>query len=53
MLDLEDFVAERGGDIKKVKESQRRRFASEDLADEVLALWEEHRKSMHVLSTIV
>lgn len=47
MLDIADLVAERGGDLKKVKESQRRRFASEEVVDEVLALYEDARKSMY------
>ena len=40
-----DFVAEKGGDPQKIKESQRRRFASEEVVDEVIALYEDHRKS--------
>jgi seryl-tRNA synthetase len=44
MLDVLDFVAERGGDPKKVRESQRRRYASEDAVDEVIGMYEEHRK---------
>lgn len=44
MLDLADFVSERGGDPKKVKESQRRRFAPEEVVDEVIALYEEARR---------
>lgn len=43
MLDLNDFIAERGGDVKKIKESQRKRFASEEAVDEVIALYEEAR----------
>lgn len=46
MLDLNDFIAERGGDPKKIKESQRRRFASEEAVDEVIALYEEARRGM-------
>ncbi|KAL1856094.1 Cytosolic seryl-tRNA synthetase [Paecilomyces lecythidis] len=45
MLDLADFVSERGGDPKKVKESQRRRFAPEEVVDEVIALYEEARRA--------
>lgn len=46
MLDIADLITERGGDPKKVKESQRRRFASEELVDEVIGLYEEARRSM-------
>lgn len=45
MLDIADLIPERGGDPKKVKESQRRRFASEELVDEVVALYEDARRS--------
>jgi hypothetical protein len=50
MLDINDFIAERGGDVKKIKESQRRRHAPEEVVDEVIALFEDHRKcrSSHV-----
>lgn len=43
MLDLADFVAERGGNVNKIKESQRRRFASEADVDTVVTLYEEAR----------
>lgn len=48
MLDLNDFIAERGGDPKKIKESQRRRCAPEEAVDEVIALYEEARKGIFV-----
>lgn len=44
MLDLNDFITERGGDPKKIKESQRKRFAPEEAVDEVIALYEEARR---------
>jgi seryl-tRNA synthetase len=44
MLDLNDFIAERGGNPNKIKESQRKRFAPEEAVDEVIALYEEARK---------
>lgn len=46
MLDLADFIAERGGDPKKIKESQRKRFAPEEDVDTVIALYEEARRGM-------
>lgn len=45
MLDVVDFVKERGGDPKAIVESQRRRYASEEAVTEVLELYEDHRKS--------
>jgi seryl-tRNA synthetase len=45
MLDVLDFIAEKGGNPQKIKESQRRRFAPEEVVDEVIALYEDHRKS--------
>ena len=44
MLDINDFIAERGGDVKKIKESQRRRHAPEEAVDEVITMFEDHRK---------
>jgi len=46
MLDVLDFIVERGGDPKKVRETQRRRYAPEQSVDEVIALYEDHRKSL-------
>lgn len=45
MLDVNDFIAERGGDPEKIRESQRRRFSSVEVVDEIIALFEDHRKS--------
>jgi seryl-tRNA synthetase len=49
MLDLSDFVTERGGDLKKLKESQKKRFAPEETVDEVVALYEEARRGRFAL----
>lgn len=46
MLDVIDFIKERGGDPEKIRESQRRRHAPVEVVDEVIAMWEDHRKSM-------
>ena len=46
MLDIADFVTERGGDPNKIKESQRKRFAPESTVDEVTALYEEARRGI-------
>jgi seryl-tRNA synthetase len=42
-IDINLLRVERGGDPEKVRESQRRRFANEELVDEVLALDEQWR----------
>lgn len=44
MLDVNDFVADRGGDLNKIRESQRRRFAPESVVEEVLELFEAARR---------
>jgi seryl-tRNA synthetase len=45
MLDVIDFIADRGGDPQKVRESQKRRYANEGIVDEVIALYEDARAS--------
>lgn len=53
MLDILDFIAEKGGDVVKLSESQRRRNASTELIDQVIKLYEEHREGesvFHLLS---
>jgi len=45
MLDIFDFIVEKGGNPEKIKESQRRRYAPEEAVDEVIALYEDHRRS--------
>ena len=45
MIDVLDLIAERGGNPDKVRESQRKRFAPESVVDEVIALWQDARKS--------
>ena len=51
MLDVNDFVTERGGDPKKIKESQRRRHAPEAAVDEVIEMFEDHRKTQYEAAT--
>lgn len=52
MLDVFDFIVEKGGDPKKIKESQRRRYAPEEAVDEVIALYEDHRKTQYAATQI-
>ncbi|KAM3500121.1 hypothetical protein MY10362_006684 [Beauveria mimosiformis] len=47
MLDVNDFIVERGGNPERIRESQRRRFADEAVVDEVIALFEDHRKTQY------
>ena len=44
MLELNDFVSDRGGNPNAIKESQRRRFASEEAVDEIVRLYEDARR---------
>lgn len=44
MLDLSDFIAERGGDPDKLRENQRRRFAPVDIIDDIVQKYENHRQ---------
>lgn len=52
MLDIADLIVDRGGDPKKVKESQRRRHAPEEIVDEVIDLYEEARKTRYAATQI-
>ncbi|KAH6603368.1 seryl-trna synthetase [Trichoderma cornu-damae] len=47
MLDVNDFIAERGGDPEKIRESQRRRYANVGIVDEVISLFEDHRRTQY------
>lgn len=52
MLDVFDFLVEKGGDPNKIKESQRKRYAPEEVVDEVIALYEDHRKTQYVATQV-
>jgi seryl-tRNA synthetase len=45
MLDIIDFIKERGGDPEKIRESQRRRYAKVEVVDEVIAMFEDARRT--------
>ncbi|KAI4288033.1 MAG: hypothetical protein L6R35_002708 [Caloplaca aegaea] len=47
MLDIVDFIKERGGDPNLIRENQRRRYAPEEAVDEVITLYEDHRKTKY------
>ncbi|RKF55165.1 Serine--tRNA ligase, cytoplasmic [Golovinomyces cichoracearum] len=52
MLDVFDFLVEKGGDPNKIKESQRKRYAPEEVVDEVIALYEDHRKTQYAATQV-
>ncbi|KAG9232986.1 hypothetical protein BJ875DRAFT_505664 [Amylocarpus encephaloides] len=52
MLDILDFIVEKGGNPQQIKESQRRRHAPEEVVDEVIALYEDHRTTQYSVSQI-
>ncbi|KAI0157489.1 hypothetical protein GGR57DRAFT_462055 [Xylariaceae sp. FL1272] len=45
MLDVLDFIAERGGNPEAIRESQRRRYAPVEVVDEIIAMWQDHRST--------
>ena len=45
MLDITDFIAERGGDPERIRESQRRRGEAVEIVDEIIQMFEDHRKT--------
>jgi seryl-tRNA synthetase len=44
MLDIVDFISERGGDPEKVRESQRKRGEPVEIVQEIIDLYASHRK---------
>lgn len=49
MLDVFDFIVDKGGDPKKIRESQQRRYAPEAVVEEIQALYEDARTSMTLI----
>ena len=45
VLDINDFIVERGGNPNKIRESQRRRHAPESVVDDIIDMFEDHRRS--------
>lgn len=52
MLDVNDFIIERGGNPEKIRESQRRRHAKVELVDEVIAGFVDHRETQYAATQI-
>jgi seryl-tRNA synthetase len=51
-LDVQDFLVDKGGNPEKIKESQRRRYAPEEAVDEVIALYDDHRKAQYAATQV-
>jgi len=51
-IDINDFIKERGGDPEKIRQSQRKRFAPEEVVDEVIAAFEDHRATQYEATQI-
>jgi seryl-tRNA synthetase len=45
MIDVLDFIVDKGGDPEKIRESQRRRGSPVEVVEEVITLYHDHRKS--------
>ena len=41
MIDVQDLIVSRGGDPNKVIDSQQKRYASPEIVDEAIKLWED------------
>lgn len=52
MLDINDFIASRGGDPEKIRQSQVKRGAPTEIVDEIIELWEVHRKTQYAATQI-
>ncbi|CAO2649489.1 Nn.00g068740.m01.CDS01 [Neocucurbitaria sp. VM-36] len=52
MLDINDFIKERGGDPEKIRESQRKRHAPLEIVDEIIVDFEDHRKTQYAATQI-
>ena len=53
MLDVFDFIEDKGGDAKKLKESQRRRYGPEDVVEGVQTLYENARKGANLVYSLL
>ncbi|KAI1377347.1 seryl-tRNA synthetase [Hypoxylon crocopeplum] len=52
MLDVQDFILERGGNPEVIRESQRRRYAKVEVVDEVIEMYEDHRRTQYAATQI-
>lgn len=51
MLDVNDFIKERGGNPDKIRQSQRRRHAPEEIVEQIIDMFEDHRKTQYTAGT--
>ncbi|KAF2756050.1 seryl-tRNA synthetase [Pseudovirgaria hyperparasitica] len=52
MIDVNDFIVERGGNPELIRDSQKRRHAPVEAVDEVIAMFEDHRKTQYEATQI-
>jgi hypothetical protein len=52
MLDIRDFITERGGNPDKIRESQRRRGEPVDLVDKIIKQYQDHRRGVLLSSAV-
>lgn len=52
MLDVNDFIKDRGGDPEKIRDSQRKRHAKVEIVDEIIADFEDHRQTQYAATQI-
>lgn len=52
MIDLLDFITDRGGNPEKIRESQRRRHAPVEIVDEIIEKFEDHKKTQYAATQI-
>ncbi|KAI8945509.1 seryl-tRNA synthetase [Xylaria longipes] len=52
MLDINDFIAARDGDPEKIRQSQKKRNEPTEVVDEIIELWEVHRKTQYAATQI-
>ena len=52
MLDLVDFQEDKGGSLAKLRECQRKRYAPESTIDDVVNLFEDHKKTKYAATRI-
>ncbi|KAF1953178.1 seryl-tRNA synthetase [Byssothecium circinans] len=49
---INDFIAERGGNPDKIRESQRKRHANVEIVDEIIKDFEDHRQTQYAATQI-
>ncbi|KIW71534.1 serine-tRNA ligase [Phialophora macrospora] len=52
MIDVQDLIAERGGDPQKVKDSLQKRYTSTEIVDQVIALWQDAYQTRYKVSQV-